>query len=99
MVGGQLDGERDVDSMVNVVIDRCKIICSRGSDSDQIDLHVNVKQINLQMPNALVSWVVGSLGGVVGGQLDGGGDVDSWSMLSSRDRRLFVRKFRHKFKR
>ena len=63
------------------MIDRCKIICLRGSDSDQIDLPVNVKQINLQMPNALmVSWVVGSLGGVVGGQLDGGGDVDSWSI-------------------
>ena len=81
-MGCQLDGGGDVDSMVDVVIDRCKIICLRGSDSDQIDLPVNVKQINLQMPNALmVSWVVGSLGGVVGGQLDGGGDVDSWSML------------------
>ena len=36
--------------------------------------------------NPLVSWVVGSLGGVVGGQLDGRGDVD---VMIDRYGRLF----------
>lgn len=43
--------------------------------------------------NPLVSWVVGRLGGVVGGQLDGRGDVD---VVIDRYGRLFVRKYWHK---